>query len=55
LSSAANFGLRGFGGPGFGGPGFGGRGGHHHGPRGGAGFAPFQDVQPPTTESTSDA
>jgi hypothetical protein len=50
LSNAANFGLRGFGGPGFGG-----RGGHHHGPRGGEGFAPFQDAQPSTTDTSSDA
>ena len=50
LSNAANFGLRGFGGPGFGG-----RGGHHHGPRGGAGFAPFQNTQPSTTDTATDA
>jgi len=54
LSNAANLGLRGFG-PGFGGPGFDGRGGHHHGPRGGEGFAPFQDAQPSTTDTSSDA
>jgi hypothetical protein len=54
LSNAANFGLRGFGGPGFGGPGFGGRGGHH-GPRGGQWFAPFQDAQPSTTDTSADA
>ena len=50
LSNAANFGLRGFGGPGFGG-----RGGHHHGPRGGQWFAPFQDAEPSTTGTSSDA
>jgi hypothetical protein len=53
LSNVANFGLRGFGFPGFGGFGFGGRGGHHHGPRGGW-FAPFQDDQPSTTETSLD-
>lgn len=38
LSNIDNIGRRGFGGPGFGG-----RGKPHHGPRGGAGFAPFQN------------
>ncbi|MCB8943089.1 MAG: hypothetical protein H6658_04990 [Ardenticatenaceae bacterium] len=56
LSNVPNIGTRGlFGGPGFGGPG--GRGGHHHGPRGGEGFAPFQnnDSQSTTTDTGLDA
>ena len=53
LSNAANIGARGF----FDGPGFGGRGGHHHGPRGGEGFAPFQNNtdQPNVTDTALDA